>query len=483
MMKKILLLSTVLFSLSVSLKAQTTNTATVVDTLHYYFNKYYFKTGALTYSNYPYYKDPAPKCANATVTHVGSRFENAVSDLTVTGLEAYVGMPLVTANLKFRVHLYLCSLNSSGMPVLPAVDSVVTEVTSAYKGKPGILGGNFTTPRVVSGDFAVLIRNMSDFCGDTLYLLRTAGLTATNVSTPAAWTSASKYSDGNYGYIRFKANSSGATFYSTKDFSLTPGYGVGTDYEFMVAPRVTYTIQASQQIPQNILDFNADPANSDTICTRTNFTFTNTSSWQFTNRFYNLNEFYRKWNLYYPFVAQPVCCGGFSADSAITWNFEYTENAMPPRDPRVFLPYRYPNTNPTTILSFSDLAGCWDNQFRAKLRPMSAFGRQPEYSFNEPFRICLKFCSDDGTGIVENAAFGKVKLYPNPAQNGYAKITGLVGENDITVSNVLGQTVISRHASTADVNLDLSQLKAGAYLVKISNSENQSKTVRLVVGQ
>ena len=156
---------------------------------------------------------------------------------------------------------------------------------------------------------------------------------------------------------------------------------------------------------------------------------------------------------------------------------------MPPRDPRVFLPYRYPNTNPTTILSFSDLAGCWDNQFRAKLRPMSAFGRQPEYSFNEPFRICLKFCSDDGTGIVENAAFGKVKLYPNPAQNGYAKITGLVGENDITVSNVLGQTVISRHASTADVNLDLSQLKAGAYLVKISNSENQSKTVRLVVGQ
>ena len=98
-MKKLLLLSTVLLSLGVSLKAQTTNTATVVDTLHYYFNKYYFKTGVTTYSNYPFFKDPSPKCSNASVTHVGSRFENAVSDLTVTGLEAYAGMPGVTANL------------------------------------------------------------------------------------------------------------------------------------------------------------------------------------------------------------------------------------------------------------------------------------------------------------------------------------------------------------------------------------------------
>lgn len=483
MMKKLLLLSTVVFSLGASLKAQNTNTATVVDTLHYYFNKYYFKTGITTYSNYPFFKDPSPKCANATVTHVGSRFENAVSDLTVTGLEAYAAMPLITANLKFPVHLYLCNLNSNGMPVLPPIDSVVTEINGSYKSKPAILGGNFVNPVVVSGDFAVLIRNMSNFCGDTVYLLRTAGLTPTNVSTPAAWTSASKYSDDNFGYIRYKATSAGATFFNTKNFTLTPGYGMGTDYEFMVAPRVTYTIQASQQIPQNIIEFNADPLGNDTICTRTNFTFTNLSSWQFSNRFYNLNEFYRKWNLYYPFVAQPACCGGFSADSAITWNFEYTENALPPRDPRVFLPYRYPGTNPTTIQSFSDLAGCWDNQFRAKLRPMSAFGRQPEYSFNEPFRICLKFCNDDGTGVAENAAFGKLKMFPNPSANGSTKITGLSGENDITVYNVIGQVVIGRHVSTNEVNLDLSQLKAGTYQVKVSNSANQSKTMHLLIGQ
>lgn len=481
-MKKLLLLSTVLLSLGVSLKAQTTNTATVVDTLHYYFNKYYFKTGVTTYSNYPFFKDPSPKCSNASVTHVGSRFENAVSDLTVTGLEAYAGMPGVTANLKFPVHLYLCNLNSSGVPILPAIDSVVTEVNSSYKNKPGILGGNFTTPRVVSGDFAVLIRNMSNFCGDTLQLLRTAGLTPTNVIGAGA-TSARKYSDGDYGYIRYKANANAATFYSTKNFSMTPGYGVGTDYEFMVAPRVTYTVQASQQIPQNILDFNANPSTSDTICTRTQFTFTNTSSWQFTNRFYNLNEFYRKWNLYYAFVATPVCCGGFSADSAITWNFEYTENAMPPRDPRVFLPYRYPNTNPNTIISYSDLAGCWDNQFRAKLRPMSAFGRQPEFSYNEPFRICLKFCSDDGTGLIENSAFAKLKMYPNPSANGSTLVSGLIGENDITVYNVLGQAVLNRHTTSTEVSIDLSQLKAGTYLVTVRNAQQQSKTVHLMIGQ
>lgn len=479
MMKKLLLLGTVFFALGLKAQAQTTNTATVVDTLHYYFNKYYFKTGELDYAKYPYFKEPAPFCKNAVVTHVGSRFDNAANNLTITGLEAYAQMPGTTCKPKIPVHLYLCNLNAQGIPVLPPIDSVVTELNAIYKNSPKILGGNFTTPHVVTGDFAVLLRSMSDCCGDTVYLVRTAGLTNTYVATPAGWTSARKYSDGNYGFIRYRDGNNPAQIYSTQNFTRTPGFGIGTDYEFMVAPRVTYEIQASQQIPQAIVDFSTGTS-TDTLCTRTMFTFTNTSSWQFSSRFFNLNEFYRKWNLYSPFVAQPVPTG-FSPDSAITWNWEFEEVALPPRDPRRFLPYAYPGTNPNTMSITTDMPGCWDNQFRAKLRPMSAFGRQPEIGFSEQFQICLSFCGIDDVGIKEKGPLASVKVFPNPANDRRTTISGLKGENDIVVTNVLGQEVIKLHVNTEEQVLNFGSLPDGSYLVKISNANNQSKSIHLLL--
>lgn len=477
-MKKLLLLGSVLFAFGLKAQAQTTNTATVVDVLHYYFNKYYFKTGETNYNNYPYYKDPAPTCKNAVITHVGSRFDNAANNVTVTGLEAYAQMPGTTFKPTIPVHLYLCNLNAQGLPVLPAIDSVVTLVDASYKIQPKVLGGDFATAHVVTGDFAVLARNMSDACGDTVRLLRTAGLTNTFVANPAGWTSARKYSDGNYGYVRYKDGNNPAQFYFTKDFNKTAGFGVGTDFEFMVAPRVTYEVQASQIIPQAILDFSTG-ATTDTLCTRQVFTFTNTSSWQFSSRFFNLNEFYRKWNLYYPFVAQPQS-GGFSADSAITWNFEFEEQAAPPRDPRRFLPYAYPGTSPNTISIITDMPGCWDNQFRAKLRPMSAFGITPEIGFSENFQICLRYCNDEAS-IAENSALASVKVFPNPAADRKTTITGLKGENIITVNNLLGQEVIRLSTSNTQQTLDMSNISDGTYLIKITNSDKQTKSVRMVL--
>lgn len=482
-MKKLLFLCTILFSLTTTaqgLRPGAGDTVEVVDTLHYYFNKYYFKEGELNYSKYPYYKDPAPKCKNASITHVGSRFENAVGDLTITGLEAFAAMPGTTIKPKIPVHLYLFNIGSDGKPVWPALDSALSFIDASYKVKPKIVGDTLQHgPRVVSGDFAVMIRNFSDVCGDTVLLLRTSCLTDTYVATPAGWTSHYKYADGNYGFIRY--GTTNANFVFTKNFTGGAGFGVGTDYEFMVAPRVKYRLQASQEIPQIINDFN-DGNTTDTICTRTNFTFKNRSSWQFGSRFYNLNEFYRKWNLYYPFAAVPVVGNGFSADTAITWNFEFLEQIVPPIDPRKFLPYRYPGTNPESISVAPDQAGCWDNQFRASLRPMCPFGRQDEIKFNIPFRICLSFCEADGTGISENSPLKNVSMYPNPS-TGTAIITGLVGENDIRVSNVLGQEVLFIHSNTSEQSVNLSQLPQGTYLVKIQSADKQSRTIRMVIGQ
>src|SRR4051812_701689 len=93
-----------------------TYTASVTDTLHYYFNKYYFKTGSAAYSNYPAYK-AASSVTN--VTHCGSRFDNASGSLTVTGLEAFAAKTGTFASNYIPVHMYLCNLGSDGLPQLP----------------------------------------------------------------------------------------------------------------------------------------------------------------------------------------------------------------------------------------------------------------------------------------------------------------------------------------------------------------------------
>src|SRR5690606_17307472 len=131
MMRKLLLLSTALLTMCFGATAQeqkTASTPTVVtDTLHYYFNKFYFKTGISDINEYPYYK--CPSATGTAVTHVGSRFEVPAGDsVYVTGLEAFVRKgPTLTGESTssiVKVGLYLCNLNSNNMPVLPAIDSV-----------------------------------------------------------------------------------------------------------------------------------------------------------------------------------------------------------------------------------------------------------------------------------------------------------------------------------------------------------------------
>src|SRR5688572_21532207 len=98
MMKKLLLLASAMLTFSfagISQVKQLSPDTIVVDTLHYYFNKYHFKTGKKL-THFPYYKSAAATVTN--VTHCGSRFENW-DTLIITGLEAFVAKHPKTANL------------------------------------------------------------------------------------------------------------------------------------------------------------------------------------------------------------------------------------------------------------------------------------------------------------------------------------------------------------------------------------------------
>src|ERR1700761_3213282 len=158
MMKKLLLLSSAVFAFHFGAMAQIPSTPSatvqVTDTLNYFLNKQQFKIGNVMDKTYPYYKAPTSAAANSYtyVTHLGSIFRNKDASLMVNGLEGWAAKNVrnSSGSSAIPVMLYLCNLNpTTDMPILPAVDSVLTYVnnTCGTDGlcPPQLCAGDFTT--------------------------------------------------------------------------------------------------------------------------------------------------------------------------------------------------------------------------------------------------------------------------------------------------------------------------------------------------
>jgi hypothetical protein len=70
-------------------------------------------------------------------------------------------------------------------------------------------------------------------------------------------------------------------------------------------------------------------------------------------------------------------------------------------------------------------------------------------------------------------------MYPNPSANGVTTIKGMIGKNAITVYDMLGQMVHQEMTEQESTQLDLSNLAKGAYVIRIANDRNSTKTLKL----
>ncbi|MBA3664725.1 MAG: T9SS type A sorting domain-containing protein [Bacteroidetes bacterium] len=97
------------------------------------------------------------------------------------------------------------------------------------------------------------------------------------------------------------------------------------------------------------------------------------------------------------------------------------------------------------------------------------------------FGIEVQFAGACGSvGLRELTASSAVQLYPNPTLNGKTTVAGLEGTNVITVYNILGQTVSTQTTDKDVVTVDLSNQISGTYLVRITNSDNLTKTIKVI---
>lgn len=481
-MKKLFLLGTTLLSFSTAVKSQTATTSVVTDTLHYYYNKFYFKSNmAKAYGNItpvtatiaagltasvvsgaPFYKAPAMTFTGTS--HMGNVFENPVcgtgDTLLVTGLEAVMAKyNSVSQIFDINARIYLCDLDASGKPKLPAIDSVFIPINSK---EVRLWGGNFNSGKThkLTKNFAVLVRNVSTVAGDTVAFFRSPATTHTNYFTPIQY----RYSD-SYGYMRHLG-----TFYSMTNFTVIPGFGVGTDYEFFVAPRVTYTLNVQQGVPDKVV-------NSETLCTSTAYTFANQSCPRLTHRMYNLLQAYTKWSQpYAPFVNGPLT--GWPADSAVSWKFDFEDNGST-QGGRIFLPYGANTISFQTDSVLSPLCSN-ENYFRASLKKMGIYGYGDLLKFWEAIPMCVDYCNNDNVGLTKTKGFETVSIYPNPTSLGKTNINGLVGKNTIFVYDVLGQLIYKTTSSVDKVTIDLSNQPNGAYLTRLVNENNQSKAITII---
>lgn len=84
-------------------------------------------------------------------------------------------------------------------------------------------------------------------------------------------------------------------------------------------------------------------------------------------------------------------------------------------------------------------------------------------------------------GLTSNGTIeADIAVYPNPTKNGIVNVQGLVGKNSIQVMNLLGQVVFNTSTEEETLTFDLNDNASGSYLIKITNSEGQSKMIKVV---
>ncbi len=102
------------------------------------------------------------------------------------------------------------------------------------------------------------------------------------------------------------------------------------------------------------------------------------------------------------------------------------------------------------------------------------------YGMNTPAHFCIDNFTTNETSLGLNAAIAPVfSVYPNPASDVLNISSDINGISSLTISDVLGNTVIALQAGTRSTAVDVSKLASGVYLVKLSG-DGFTTTLRFV---
>jgi len=99
------------------------------------------------------------------------------------------------------------------------------------------------------------------------------------------------------------------------------------------------------------------------------------------------------------------------------------------------------------------------------------------YSSDDEGTFCLEISTNE-TLSTDDFTKNTLKAYPNPVKN-ILNLNNPTAITDVTVFNLLGQQVIAKNINANEGQIDMSNLSAGAYLVKVT-ADNAVQTIKII---
>jgi len=409
---------------SQSQAGEKTNAALVQDTLWYHLNKHVYRNQS--YGGFYVLKAPSP--STFAVTHFGAKFiKSSPEPLVISGLEMLASRVGSSPSPSVPVTIILCNLDANGNFVLPGIDSVSALVATTFPSVT-VVSGNFAQPKIVTGNFAIVYRNASTNPQDTIRAWMNNALTAASTSTA----NHRKYGEG-LGMIRFKVGTMSAPVNT-----VTTGLFIAadTDFEFLVAPRVSFSLSTS--------------ANHSTTASCNNtvvFTPSITPGYA-TSQFFNLIEFTNVWGPFTGTIGAPTPSG----QAMYNWNVGGTTPT---------------STNMNTTTTYTTNAN-YPVSLNFKYLKMNDFGILIVDTYSATVSV-----TDCPTYVGELSLAETVNVFPNPAS---AQLH-LRSDRDMvqySLVNMLGEILQSGMLVSGNNTLDVSSLKSGIYFIRLQSGDKQS---------
>jgi hypothetical protein len=416
-----------------SFAAKTNANAIVTDTLWYFFNKHSYRNTPANANSFYTFKNAPTYTATNAINSGGAVFLNPGGNVLVSGAEAIVLRQSNAPSTPVPVQLSLWNV-TAGLPTGAAVASCTAGVSTSTSGV--FIGCNFSAPQLVVGDYAIVMRNLSTNNADTIRMFMNNARTGTSSAT-----SAEKFGEG-LGILGV-----GATFGTTwaKTTNVFNGASFGSDFEFIVAPRVTYSFTANH---------NSTVA---AVCNTSSITYVNTTTGFASHRQYNLNKFAKSWA---PFSNTIT----ITADSVYTWNWGDASTS-----------YQESPTHQYTVAT----SGNVNDQLIVKLQKMSDYFGTTVVD-NKAWTVSVTICN---VGLTENNIENQFAVYPNPATDKVVVMLNNANKDtQIQILNAIGQVVLTRTNLTEKNELNTESLSKGVYFVRVSNGK-ESSTSKLIINK
>jgi len=111
------------------------------------------------------------------------------------------------------------------------------------------------------------------------------------------------------------------------------------------------------------------------------------------------------------------------------------------------------NSNNKTAYSFTDVSPVFPAYYRLKIASLDG---------------SIKFSNS----LLVNKSANNISIYPNPVNNNLT-VAGLAGKSTIKITNTMGQKVLEQNTSANSLNLDVTGLKSGTYILSITDDADR----------